>query len=38
MERVLQAEPWTYDKHLVSFQSVDADTSIAEMECHWVSF
>jgi hypothetical protein len=33
LERVLHGEPWSYDKHLVSFQRVDADTSIAEMEC-----
>uniref|UniRef100_A0A2N9I5C2 DUF4283 domain-containing protein n=1 Tax=Fagus sylvatica TaxID=28930 RepID=A0A2N9I5C2_FAGSY len=35
LERVLHGEPWSYDKHLVSFQLVDADTSIAEMECRW---
>ena len=38
LERVLHGEPWSYDKHLVTFQRVDADTSIAEMECRWVSF
>ncbi len=38
LERVLQSEPWMYDKHLVSFQRVEADTSIAEMECRWVLF
>ena len=38
VERILSAEPWSYDKHLVSFQRVEADTSIAEMECRWVSF
>ncbi len=37
LERVLHGEPWSY-KHLVTFQRVDADTSIAEMECRWVSF
>jgi hypothetical protein len=38
LERVIQLEPWSYDKHLVSFQRVEADTSIAEMECKWCSF
>jgi hypothetical protein len=38
LERVIQLEPWSYDKHLVSFQHVEADTSIAEMECKWCSF
>ena len=38
LERVIQLEPWSYDKHLVSFQRVEADTSIAEMECRWCSF
>uniref|UniRef100_A0A2N9IBV7 Reverse transcriptase domain-containing protein n=1 Tax=Fagus sylvatica TaxID=28930 RepID=A0A2N9IBV7_FAGSY len=38
LERVLQSEPWSYDKHLVSFQRVEADTSISEMDCQWVSF
>ena len=33
MARVLQSEPWSYDKHLVSFQRVEADTAIEEMEC-----
>jgi hypothetical protein len=38
LERVLQSEPWSYEKHLVSFQRVEADTSISEMDCQWVSF
>jgi hypothetical protein len=38
LERVLQSEPWSYDKHLVSFQRVEADTIISEMDCQWVSF
>jgi hypothetical protein len=38
LERVVQLEPWSYDKHLVSFQRVEADTSITEMECRWCSF
>ena len=38
LERVLQGEPWSYDKHLVSFQRVDVDTDVKEMECGFVSF
>uniref|UniRef100_A0A2N9I5I3 Reverse transcriptase domain-containing protein n=1 Tax=Fagus sylvatica TaxID=28930 RepID=A0A2N9I5I3_FAGSY len=38
MARVLQSEPWSYDKHLVSFQRVEADMAIEEMECRCVSF
>jgi hypothetical protein len=38
MARVLQSEPWSYDKHLVSFQRVEADTAIEEMECRYASF
>uniref|UniRef100_A0A2N9GDF4 Reverse transcriptase domain-containing protein n=1 Tax=Fagus sylvatica TaxID=28930 RepID=A0A2N9GDF4_FAGSY len=38
LERVLQSEPWLYDKHLVSFQRVEADTTISEMDCQWASF
>ena len=33
LERVLQSEPRLYDKHLVSFQRVEANTSISEMDC-----
>uniref|UniRef100_A0A2N9F380 Reverse transcriptase zinc-binding domain-containing protein n=1 Tax=Fagus sylvatica TaxID=28930 RepID=A0A2N9F380_FAGSY len=35
LERVIHSEPWSYDKHLVTFQRVEADTSIAEMDCRW---
>jgi hypothetical protein len=38
LERVVQLELWSYDKHLVSFQRVEADTSITKMECRWCSF
>ena len=38
LERVLQGEPWSYDKHLVSFQRVDIDTEVTEMQCGYVSF
>jgi hypothetical protein len=38
LERVVHSEPWSYDKHLVTFQRVEADTSIAEMDCRWCSF
>jgi hypothetical protein len=38
LERVLQGEPWSYDKYLVSFQRVDVDTDVTEMECGFVSF
>ena len=38
LERVLQGEPWSYDKYLVSFQRVDVDTDVTEMECGYVSF
>uniref|UniRef100_A0A2N9HIC2 Uncharacterized protein n=1 Tax=Fagus sylvatica TaxID=28930 RepID=A0A2N9HIC2_FAGSY len=38
LERVVHSEPWSYDKHLVTFQRVKADTSIAEMDCRWCSF
>ncbi len=37
LERVLQGEPWSYDKHLVSFQRVDIDTEVSEMQCGHVS-
>ncbi len=38
MVRVIQSEPWSYDKHLVAFQRVEADTAIEEVECSHVSF
>ena len=38
LERVIHFEPWSYDKHFVTFQRVEADTSIAEMDCRWCSF
>ena len=38
LERVLQGEPLSYDKYVVSFQQVDDDTAITEMECGFVSF
>ncbi len=38
LERVVHSESWSYDKHLVTFQRVEADTSIAEMDCRWCSF
>ena len=38
LERVLQGEPWSYDKYLVSFQRVEVDTDVTEMECGYVSF
>jgi hypothetical protein len=38
LERVMQGEPWSYDKYLVSFQRVDVDTDVTEMECGFVSF
>ena len=38
MAKVLQLELWSYDKHLISFQRVEADTAIEEMECRYASF
>ena len=37
LERVVQLEPWSYEKYLVFFQRVEADTSRTEMECRWCS-
>nr|POE93157.1 hypothetical protein CFP56_40310 [Quercus suber] len=40
LERVLESEPWTYDKHLVLFQRIDDTTTISSLsflECSfWV--
>jgi hypothetical protein len=38
LEKVLQGEPWSFDKYLVSFQRVEIDTDVKEMECGFVSF
>jgi hypothetical protein len=38
LERVLQGEPWSFDKYLVSFQRVDIDTDVKEMECGFALF
>ena len=40
LERVLEYEPWTYDKHLVIFQRIDNATTVSTLafnECtFWV--
>ena len=38
LETVLQGEPWSYNKYLVSFQRVGADIEVIEMECGFISF
>ena len=31
-DKVLQSEPWTFDKHLVVMESYDANSSIDELK------
>ncbi len=37
-ERVMQGEPWAYDKHLVVFQRIEDDEAIAEVDFKYTSF
>ena len=38
LERVLESEPWTYDKHLVLFQRIDDTTTISSLSFSECSF
>ena len=38
MEKVIAAEPWSFDKHLVVVQSYDIDTAVGDLEFNRVSF
>ena len=38
LERVLEFEPWTYDKHLVLFQRIDDTTTISSLSFSECSF
>ena len=37
-ERVLQGEPWTYDKHLIVFQRITEEEAIEEVNFNEISF
>ena len=38
MEKVMAAEPWSFDKHLVVLQHYDRDTDVKDMEFNRTSF
>ena len=38
MEKVIEAEPWSFDKHLVVLQCYDRDTDVRDMEFNRASF
>ena len=38
LERVLESEPWTYDKHLILFQRIDNTTTISSLSFSKCSF
>ena len=38
MEKVLAAEPWSFDKHLMVLQRYDRETDVADMEFNKVTF
>ena len=38
MEKILAAEPWSFDKHLMVLQSYDKETDLTEMEFNKVTF
>ncbi|KAK9999213.1 hypothetical protein SO802_018816 [Lithocarpus litseifolius] len=37
MEKILAAEPWSFDKHLMVIQNYDKEVDITEMEFKWVT-
>ena len=38
MEKILVAEPWSFDKYLMVLQSYDKETDLTEMEFKWPTF
>ena len=38
VDRVLQSEPWTFDKHLVVMEGYDTNSSINELKLDRTSF
>ena len=38
MEKVIDAEPWSFDKHLVVLQCYDRDTDVRDLEFNRASF
>ena len=38
MEKVLAAEPWSFDKHLMVLQRHDKDTDVVDMKFNMVTF
>ena len=38
MEKIVVAEPWSFDKHLMVLQSYDTETDLTEMEFKWATF
>ncbi|KAL0002652.1 hypothetical protein SO802_016433 [Lithocarpus litseifolius] len=38
MEKIVAAEPWSFDKHLMVIQNYDKEVDITEMEFKWVTF
>ena len=38
MEKIVAAEPWSFDKHLMVLQSYDKEIDLTEMEFKWATF
>ena len=38
MEKIVAAEPWSFDKHVMVLQSYDKEIDLTEMEFKWATF
>ena len=38
VDKVLQSEPWTFDKHLIVMEGFDTDSSIDDLKLDRTSF